>query len=153
MYKKFLNKDYKIFRFEKYSVQDYEKFWDFREAMFDEFLDVNGQERFEMFFFNKREGGEMMMEKKYDVIFTNANDKDHVIIATSETELLDYFNKNTPIELFKILKRLNHLQSHGDFRERMNNDFHNMIALKYSFGYKEKLEKIKNREEKIDKLL
>ena len=121
--------------------------------MFDKFLNVNGQERFDMFSFKNREGAEMMMEQKYDVIFTKANDKDHVIIATSETKLLDYFYKNAPLELFKVLKRLNHLQSHGDFRERMNNDFYTMIALKYSFEYKEKLKKIKNREEKIDELL
>ncbi len=152
MRKRFLNRDYRIFRQREQTFNISIEIVSFKNEMFRKFLKYTDIELFDMFCFSSMEAATMLMEYHYNILFTNISGKSHIVIGKDENELLDFFLGNAPY-YFEEMKRLNHLQTYMDFRERINEDFETQISTFYTKEYKERKKRKDKRKDSLGKLL
>jgi hypothetical protein len=153
MRRKFLNRDYKIFRQETNGFSESKKVTEFMAKCFDKFIDLEREEIFDRFGFNLHDACRLILERDYDVLFVTASDKKHIVIGNDEKEFLKFFKENAPLEHYKELKRLNHLRTYGEYRDEMREEFEPYISVHYSGEYAEKMRKKKKRKEGLESLL
>lgn len=153
MSKRYLNRDYFIFRQDKGDFADCTRVTEFNMKMFDKFIDLTRDEIFERFGFSLHDACKLILEKDYNIMFICSHDKNHVVIGREEKELIDFFKNNAPLDCYKELKVLKYMQGHAEYRERMKNDFDCYISVHYSSDYREVMERKKKRKEGLETLI
>lgn len=156
MTKKYLNKDYQMYRLEYKGQKEYREYFDFKLKFIDRFSPYKEEDMLGMYGFNQSEAYKRLLERDYDIMFVVTQDKEHVIISNDEKEMIDFFESNAPMHLIRKCKRVIGLRTFGKSREYIKYNFEANTKHLHSLYYDEYMEskrKKKNRDESLVKLL
>jgi len=124
------NKDFTIYTTIKdIKFEDWNPLINFKYNLFYKFANISTEERMNTYGIIHHDAWEKYFTKETGAMYGSyvGNGKTF-IIPNEATEVIEFFNRNAPLHLFKKRKRISGLDCYAKHRDRFNDDFEHQLS-------------------------